>query len=202
MKHAFELRWIAWSALLVAGLFTAQPASAHCDGIDGPVVAAARQALDTGNINLVLPWVQQRDEAEVGKAFSSTRAVRRLNPQAQELADRYFFEVVVRLHRSGEGEPFTGLKPAGRDLGPVIPAADRAIETGSAESLAKTISAAAGDAVRERFKRVSAQRVYAKDDVAAGREYVKEYVGFVHFVETLHQAVHGNGHDHAVKENE
>jgi hypothetical protein len=27
------------------------------------------------------------------------------------LADTHFFETVVRLHRLGEGESFTGLKP-------------------------------------------------------------------------------------------
>ena len=34
-------------------------ASAHCDGLDGPVVQAAQQALETGNVNLVLVWVQR-----------------------------------------------------------------------------------------------------------------------------------------------
>jgi hypothetical protein len=41
-----------------------EPAVAHCDTPDGLVVAAARKALDTGNVNLVLIWVQKRDEAE------------------------------------------------------------------------------------------------------------------------------------------
>ena len=27
---------------------------AHCDGMDGPVVAAAKKALETGDVNLVL----------------------------------------------------------------------------------------------------------------------------------------------------
>ena len=99
---------------------------AHCDGMDGPVISAAKNALDTGDINLVLFWVQKKDEAELKKAFQKTMAVRKLNPEAKELADMYFFETLVRIHRAGEGAPYTGIKPAGRDLGPAVPATDKA----------------------------------------------------------------------------
>src|SRR5512147_2580967 len=84
--------------------FIVDRASAHCDGMDGPVVKAAQKALAAGNVNLALIWVQPGDEGEVRKVFQRTLAVRRLNPEARELADTYFFETLVRLHRSGEGE--------------------------------------------------------------------------------------------------
>jgi hypothetical protein len=102
-------------------------ALAHCDGLDGPVVKAAQRALDTRNSALVLIWVQGKDEPEIRTAFEQTLAVRELSPQAKELADRFSFETLVRVHRAGEGAPFTGLKPAGRDLGPAIPALDEAV---------------------------------------------------------------------------
>ena len=57
-----------------------------------------------------------------------------LNAQARELADLYFSETLVRCHRAGEGAPFTSLKPAGRNLGPAIPAGDKALETGNLDS--------------------------------------------------------------------
>lgn len=99
------------------GLFALTPARAlaHCDGLDGPVVKAAQRALETRNPALVLIWVQEQDEPEIRKAFEQTLAVRALSSQARELADRFFFETLVRVHRAGEGAPFTGLKPAGRD---------------------------------------------------------------------------------------
>ena len=56
---------------------------AHCDGLDGPVVAAARQALDTGNPAHVLIWVQAKDELEIRTAFERTLAVRELSPDAK-----------------------------------------------------------------------------------------------------------------------
>ena len=39
-------------------------------------------------------------------------------------------ETVIRLHRAGEGAAYTGLKTAGADYGPAIPAAEYAVETG------------------------------------------------------------------------
>ena len=104
--------------MLVAAVLAPQPARAHCDGLDGPVVKAAQRALAETNVNLVLIWVQKDEEREIKRAFEKTLAVRKLNAEAKELADLYFFETHVRLHRAGEGAPYTGLKPAGRDLGP------------------------------------------------------------------------------------
>ena len=114
-------------SLLVPGLLLAAPSllSAHCDALDGPVVKAARRALETGSPDGVLAWVRPADESAVRQAFARTLAVRKLGPEAKELADLYFFETVVRIHRAGEGAPYTGLKPAGQDIGPAIPAADR-----------------------------------------------------------------------------
>ena len=44
-------------------------------------------------------------------------------------------ETAIRLHRAGEGAGFTGLKPAGIDYGPMIPAAERSLETGDLQSI-------------------------------------------------------------------
>ena len=130
-----RLRTIAPLALATA-LLLPTPALAHCDGLDGPVVAAAQKALESGDPNPVLIWVQPKDEAEVRRAFAEAVTVRKLNSQARDLADRSFFETLVRVHRAGEGAPYTGLKPAGRDLGPAIPMADKAVASGSESALA------------------------------------------------------------------
>lgn len=61
--------------------------------------------------------------------------MRKLSLEARQLADMHFFETLVRLHRAGEGAGFTGLKPAGRDLGPAIPAADKALRDANVEPL-------------------------------------------------------------------
>ena len=122
-------------AVVVLFLLAGLPATAraHCDTLDGPVVKTAHTALETGKLNPVLAWVRPGDEAEVKAAFARARAVRKLGPEARELADTFFFETVVRVHRAGEGAPYTGLKAAGQDLGPAVPVADRAIGKHGAE---------------------------------------------------------------------
>jgi hypothetical protein len=171
-------------------------AAAHCDGLDGPVVAAARDALAAGDVNRVLRWVHHGDEPEIRKAFAETMAVRTLGPQAQALADRYFFETLVRIHRAGEGAPYTGLKPAGQDLGLGIPAADKAIATGSIDALSQMLLEKVRAGLHIHFQAVMAKRGFAPADVESGREFVTEYVPYIHYVERLYEAAERptNGH--------
>jgi hypothetical protein len=188
---------LAWLTL-TSGLMLIAPTEvlAHCDGLDGPVVKAAQRALDAGNPAFALMWVQAKDEPEIRTAFERTLTVRALSPQAKELADRFFFETLVRVHRAGEGAPFTGLKPAGRDMGPAIPAADKAIEQGSVESVAKLLTTAMQERLREHFNEVVHTRTFQAGDVAAGRAYVKAYVEFIHYVERVYEATTATAYGH------
>jgi iron-sulfur cluster repair di-iron protein len=178
--------WAFWFALLAATILNANLARAHCDGMDGPVVKAAQKALVEGNVNFVLIWVQPGDEGAIRTAFQKTLVVRKLSPEARELADLYFFETLVRIHRAGEGAPYTGLKPGGRDLGPVIPAADEAIAEGSVDALLELLPESGHTEAHELFEAVLAKKDFKVDDVGAGREYVAGYVTFMHAVERLH----------------
>ncbi len=159
---------------------------AHCDTMDGPIIKSAQKALETGNVNLVLMWIQKKDEAELRQAFRKARKVRKLNPAAKELADRYFLETFVRLHRAGEGEPFTGIKPAGTEVGPAVEGADKALESGSIDDLLKLMTEKVVHGVREHFERAVALKKHAGESVEAGREYVEAYVKYVHYVEKLY----------------
>ncbi len=192
--------FVAGMAVLAAALLTPAAALAHCDGMDGPVVKAAQEALADGNVNRVLIWVQHDDEAAIKTAFQKTLAVRKLSPEAKELADMYFFETLVRIHRAGEGAPYTGLKPAGRDLGPIIPAADKAIADGKVEPLLKLLPTAAQIGVRKRFEEMLARKDFKVDDVPAGRAYIEAYVAFMHAAEGVHEGEHGEAADHHHKE--
>ena len=176
--------------------FTPARALAHCDGLDGPVVKAAQRALDTRNPAPVLIWVQEKDEPEIRKAFEQTLAVRELSAEARELADRFFFETLVRVHRAGEGAPFTGLKPAGRDLGPAIPAADESVRVGSVEPVRHLLMVAIQERLRLQFGEVMATKTFEPDDVTAGRAHVKAYVEFIHFVERLYDSAMKTPHGH------
>ena len=181
---------------LAMSVFLPSRVFAHCDGLDGPVVKAARAALEARNVALVAIWVQPQDEPEIRRAFEQTLVVRSLTPQAKELADRFFFETVVRVHRAGEGAAFTGLKPAGRDLGPAIPAADKALEERSLEPLLTLLTDTMRDRLRQHFNEAVTARTYDIGDVAAGREYVRAYVEFIHYVERLFETSTTAAHGH------
>ena len=167
-------------------------AYSHCDTLDGPVVRSAKIALEKGDVTPALKWVKREYEGEVGEAFRKTLAVRTKSPEARELADIYFFETLVRLHRAGEGAPYTGLKPAGTGVGPAIVAADEAIDSGSVDGLLERVTKAVASGIRERFKNVMEGKKHQNDSVEAGREFVEAYTEFVHYVEGLHNAVEGH----------
>jgi len=181
---------------VAAWLVTASEAYAHCDTLDGPVVAEARAALEKGDETPLLKWVTKEHEEEIKAAFKKTLSVRAKGPEAKELADMYFFETLVRIHREGEGAPFTGLKPAGQ-VEPPVAAADTAIADGDVSELAKEISLAAEKGVKERFGRLVEARKHKDESVEAGRKYVEAYVVFVHYVEGLHNTINaGAAHAH------
>ncbi len=171
------------------------PAQAHCDTLDGPVVAEARMALGKGDITPVLKWISAADEPAVRAAFTRSLAVRQQSPEAKELADHYFFETLVRIHRAGEGAPYTGLKP-GAAVDPAVALADQALATGSADKLAKALTGALDKGIRERFTKAADNQKHANDNVAAGRAFVESYVVFTHYVEGLHGQITNNAAHH------
>jgi hypothetical protein len=190
---------VSWCAVTLVAAWMTAPASAHCDGLDGPVVKAAQAALAKGDVALVLMWVKRDDEATIRRAFERTLEMRTLGPKAAEFADHYFFETLVRVHRAGEGATYTGLKPAGTDLGAAIPAADRALESGDPARVADLVAERVRAGLLERYNEAKAARNFKPGDVEAGRAYVAKYVTFIHYVEGIYEtatrAVSGHYHD-------
>jgi hypothetical protein len=180
------------AAVAVAALSWGTAAQAHCDSVDGPVVGQARKALDTGNVNLVLGWVQKKDEAEIRNVFQKAVTVRKGGGAARDLADQAFFETLVRVHRAGEGAPYTGLKPAGQ-IGHAVAVADRSIETGQLKPVARMIGESVERGLHQQFDAVTRTRRHDSNDVEAARAHVAAYVEYVHYVERVQQAAHSSG---------
>jgi hypothetical protein len=169
--------------------------------MDGPVVLAAEAALEQKDVTPVLMWVNQQAEPEIKAAFVRALAVRRLGPEARELADRFFFETLVRVHRAGEGAPFTGLKPAGTPMEPAIQEADKALASGSVDTVINLVTDEAAAGIRRRFAKALEKKPNAQHSVDAGREFVEAYVEYVHYVEGLHRAAQGaDAHHEGAKE--
>ena len=203
-RRCFNIALTMVLIFAVAWVATQDAAFAHCDTLDGPVVIEAIEALKKGDVTPVLKWVKKEHEDEIKAVFKQILAVRSKGPEIKEIADKYFFETLIRLHRAGEGAPFTGLKPAGT-IEPSVAAADKAIEAGSVDVLAQKVGKAAEEAIRERFAHLMKAKTHKDESIEAGREYVEAYVIYVHFVEGLHNMItRGGAHEaHAIgKEDE
>ena len=172
----------------------AQAARAHCDTTRGPVVADARNALDRGDVTPVLKWVQPAAEPEIRAAFDHAVRVRALGEEARRLADGWFFETLVRVHRAGEGAAYTGLRDEAPEA--IVQAVDEALAGGEVEPVVEEVTAAVAAGLRERFQRALVARREAEASVAQGREYVASYVALTHYVERLHASASA-GAEHA-----
>ena len=191
-----KFRFLSFLLLAILLMYSGAT-SAHCDTMDGPVIADAKKAISENNVNYVLKWVRPQDEAEIKYAFSLSMKVRVLGPEANELSDKYFFETLVRVHRNGEGVPFTGVKPSGTPIDEKILAADKSIGLGNLSPLKNLVTEDKMPELTERFEKVMSLKNFKVNDVAAGRVYVEAYVQFFHFAEGEEE-----GHDHHHMESE
>lgn len=187
-------------AALALALVTPSLAVAHCDALDGPVVVDARAALQIGDVAAVLKWVSPEDEPLVRRLFDSVSRVRALGGEAQELAERHFFETVVRLHRASEGAPFTGLKPAGLPREPAVTLAETALAEKSPDWLLAAVAAQLRPGLVSRWEAARAAAENAAASPEKGRLWVAAYVDLVHHVKNLllvaNPAGTGGGSDH------
>lgn len=171
----------------------------HCDTLDGPVVQDARKALEAKDVTPVLKWVGEKQEKALRAAFGKALAAR--GKKGAEAAETKFFGELVRIHRAGEGAPYTGLKPAGA-VEPAVAEADKALSGGSPDALVKLVADDVAKGIRERFERAAAAYKDKDKSVAEGRKFVAAYVDYTHYVEGIHMmstAKGGHGEAHGAK---
>lgn len=169
--------------ILAMLILSSNVAFAHCDTMDGPLISDARKALGQNNVNYVLKWVSAANESEIREAFNLVMKVKGLSPEAKELSEKYFFDTVVRIHRAGEGVPFTGVKPTGTPIDDKVLAADKSIEIGNLSPLAGKVSKEDIPELTRRFDKVMSLKNFDVNNVKEGREYIEAYVQFFKFAE-------------------
>lgn len=194
MSHTNLFKTSLLGIAAIVALLVANPndASAHCDTLDGPVVQDARKAIETRDITPVLKWVKAKDEKAVQAAFQKVLAGKAKTP---EDAEHKFFATLVKIHRAGEGAPFTGLKPAGA-VEPAVAEADKALASGSPDALVKLITDDVAAGIKKRYEHAAEAYKQKDKSVAQGREFVEAYIAFTHYVERIHQDATGTGGAH------
>ncbi len=158
--------------------------------MDGPIVLAAKKAIKHQNVNYVLIWVDPESELELKNVYNLIMKVRGLGEEAKILADKYFFESLVRLHRNGEGIPYTGIKPSGSPTDERILAADRCIETGDPSLLHDLVPKMKFRNFKNYYDTVMNLKNYDVNNIHQGRRYVEAYVQFFHFAEDMNDHHH------------
>lgn len=171
---------------------------AHCDTESGPVAVAVRKALEAGNFATIAIWVGAEQEKELPASFVDALAVYNMGGKAKALAERYFMETAVRLHREAEGMPYTGLKPA-TPLPPDIAAAEKALATGDLAPLTSLLSARMEKQIENWFQKALAARKQKDESIEKGRKWVDAYVMYVIYIHGLYKTIeagpeHGIGH--------
>lgn len=187
-----QLKTVKLSALIalffLTGLTFPQQSNAHCDRVNGPVAVDARKALETGDVSHALIWVTEKQAEELKSAFKQTKEVYAQGGESRELAERYFMETTVRLHREAEGMPYTGLKPA-QPNPKDIAIAEKALQTGDVEPVATLLASEIEAKVTELHQEaISAQKNEGKS-IAAGRKAVDAYVRYIVYVHSLYEAI-------------
>lgn len=186
--------------LVFAFMLASLSGFAHCDSYDGPVIKDALKALDQNNVQLVLKWIEPQQEKEITSLFDKTYNLRKGDKEVYSIVEKHFLETLVRLHRETEGEPYTGLKPAG-SMTPLVAMADNSITKNSVEEVISTVTNHMEKLLRERYAKVAELSKTKNNSVSQGRAYVEAYVQYTHTLEHLENLLHGpvsnGGGDHA-----
>lgn len=171
---------------------------AHCDSYDGPVIQDALKALDQNKVALVMKWIDEKHEPEIEKLFKKTIKYKKLDQEVYQLLEKHFLETLVRVHREGEGEPYTGLKPAG-STSEIIQLTDTALREDDIESFLQELNGHTGKVVREKYEKVGALKPVKDNSIAQGRAYVAAYVDYTHTIEALHAILEHSANSHIEK---
>ena len=179
-------------------LFSSQATFAHCDSYDGPVIKDAVKALKTNDVNLVFKWLKKGQEQEITALFNKTYSLKNGDKEVYEIVEKHFFETLVRLHRETEGEPYTGLKPAGTTK-QIIQMTDEAIKEGNVDGFLLKFNKHFEKVVREKYDKVLQLSKIKNNSTEEGRAFVAAYVNYTHTIMAMHDILehgieHGSGH--------
>lgn len=197
MKTQKGLKRIVGKAGFLLGMIMmliSAPTYAHCDSYDGPVIQDAFKALDQNDVGLVMKWIEKDHEAEITSLFNKTISLKEKDAEIYNIVEKHFLETLVRLHREGEGAPFTGLKPAGSTT-PIIKMADESIANEDVDSLLSKLTNHIQKEITEKYEKVNTLSKVKDNSIAEGRAYVAAYVDYTHTLEAIEGVLaHGNHH--------
>jgi len=164
---------------------------------NGPVIIAAKKALETGNPNYVLIWVPEESENTLKNLLEKTFCERSTRKNIQNRGIDWYFESVNRLHFTCRWPHCPGMTSDGSDMKMIVSMVERAFETGNCEEICGVLPIAHTAEVKLRFHNVMNKRNYTVDDIAAGRAYVSAFIAFIAYLHNL-SSVNPEESDHTL----
>src|SRR5699024_4466275 len=165
----------------------------HRYSYNGSVIQDALKAMDKEDVTLKMNCIEEEYEAEIKSLFDKTIGLKKGDAEIYGVVEKYFLETLVRVHREGEGEPYTGLKPAG-SVTHVVQMADRSIEDGDVDRLLSDLDRHLRHVVAEKFEKVRELSKTKENSIAEGRAYVEAYVDYTHTLEGIEEVLMHGGH--------
>jgi hypothetical protein len=191
----FKSRHLIMLAFISIMIYLPLNSLAHCDSYDGPLIKDAMKAIDKENVEYVYKWIEPEYEDEISRFFNKTVSLKSGDREIYKIVEKHFLETLVRLHREGEGEPFTGLKPAG-SIPPLLIMADESLVSGNVEFLVNEIKIHLDELVNDKFSQAFALSKAKEENPEKGRAYVRTYVEYIHFIEAIHSTFEHSNHGH------
>lgn len=183
-----KLTTLAIASIFVTGLLIPKMANAHCERVNGPVAVAAKEALDSGELDPALIWVGEKQEEELETAFEKSLEIYNRDEESQEVAERYFMSTTVRLHREAEGMPFSGLKPA-KPAAKDIQVAEEALDSGNLNPVTEMLASEIEKKASELYQKAMKAQRQKDRSVEDGREWADAYVRYIIFVHSLYNSI-------------
>lgn len=155
------------------------------DVIQGPVVKAAKMALETGNVNYILIWLPEESENTLKNLLEKTCCKRSSRMNMQNQAYDWYFATVNRFFSTSRSYDYLKTQFGGLAEKPLVLKVDTAIESGNFEEIRDIIPITHEADAKQRFLHVMNMRNYPVNDIAAGRAYVSAFFDFNRYVHDL-----------------
>jgi hypothetical protein len=152
---------------------------------NGPVIRAAKMAMETGNASYILIWLPKEAENTLKNLLERTYCENRTRKNTQNHSIDWYFKSVNRLHSRYGWPDYPGMKFKETDEETIALMVERAFESGNFEEINSIIPLNHSGDARERFHKVMMKRNYSVDDIAAGRVYVSAFIAFIVYLHNL-----------------
>jgi hypothetical protein len=152
---------------------------------NGPVMRAAKMALETGNADHILIWVPEESENTLKNLLEKTCCERTTQRKARNHSIEWYLQTINRLHSEYYRPHDLNISTKTPEERKTILLVERACETGNFDEIATVMQITSDEEIRQRFNDVLNKSNYDMDNIAAGRAYVSAFTDFIACINSL-----------------